>query len=553
VQQEDERPDPPRPRATSTAARDANDPSAADDELPSTPRGLTDLLLGDTLSVDEIDGVREALAAHGATGLPELIRLVASERHAAWACVRLQELGAAAAPAAQVLARCLVEDRAVGPAAQALVAIGAAGAAAVLPLLASDDPDVRAVALDTIGRIGAVPREGEPLLFRAASDGDEVVRCRAAFALRAVEADRPRVVETLVRMLGDEARDVRHAALHTLRELVDLLEARTGTLVAHAERRPDDLLDVMHLLREIGPTATMEALRSPVAELRATAARYADVEDAAVRARLVELLDDEDAGVSIASLVSLSCLDEPPVPAVRRAAAILADQSRPVLSGDLRAPYDEVAKRRAAATIAVAQVLRGAAPLDTLLPSLADRQGDVRVTAARALLRVAPATDLPRVLDAVRPLWHDEGLPDDLRVEIAAEVGVRQGAGTEVVPWLAKYAESGAVLRVESLAALGRIADPRATEVLLGQLDVVIWEVRVAAIAALGGQVESDPRVSVALVEQLRKGPRGEVREAAATALARVHSRPEVRAALEAAKLDRVPAVRAAAKAALGE
>jgi HEAT repeat protein len=352
-------------------------------------------------------------------------------------------------------------------------------------------------------------------------------------------------------MLRDDEEDVRHAALSTLRDPVDLLEPHIGTLVAHAERCREDLRDVMHVLSEIGPTATLVALRSPVEEVRELAADWAEAEDPVVRARLVELLADEAPEVAAEAFTALSRLDEPPPEVVQRAAAVLAAPWPAEASGDMGAWMRESNRRTAAVRIAEEQIRQGAASVRALLPSLADQSDRVRGTAACAIVRSAPAAELSRVLDAVRPLWHDDGLALDVRFSIALEVGARQGAGTEVVPWLASYAERGDVRRVEALEALGRIADPRAATVLLGQLDVVIWDVRVSAVAALGGHVGSDSRVAAALIEQLQAAPRAEVRAAAATALKRVRERTDVRAALLAARSDPADSVRNAVAAAL--
>ena len=98
-------------------------------------------------------------------------------------------------------------------------------------------------------------------------------------------------------------------------------------LVAHAERCPEHSSDVVRILDALGPGAVLVAMRSPAAEVRRSAANWGDPDDPAQRARLVELLADDAPGVSLAALASLAQLDDPPQEAVRRAAAILADQA----------------------------------------------------------------------------------------------------------------------------------------------------------------------------------------------------------------------------------
>ena len=155
----------------------------------------------------------------------------------------------------------------------------------------------------------------------------------------------------------------------------------------------------------------------------------------------------------------------------------------------------------------------GPGVVEALVPALADRDAEVRRSAARSLGELKD----PRSLDALLAALRDTS--GGVAQEAAAAVG-NIGDPRAVGPLVAAargQTSQGANLAV--VEALGRLADPRALDLLLQRLDHPDPKLVAAAALALGSF--KDPLAADALIAKLEHGHES-VRVAAADSLARI-------------------------------
>ena len=168
----------------------------------------------------------QALSRIGPTpqDVPALVGAVASrDRYvAAFAAWSLGNLGAAAEPAVDALARALAREDTDIVVASALARIGPAAHAAVPELvraLGSDDDALRWRAARTLGRIGPAAEAAVAPLVATLADPNGVVRAHAARALGRIGAGAKPAAAALQRATGDREVWVRDEAREALERL----------------------------------------------------------------------------------------------------------------------------------------------------------------------------------------------------------------------------------------------------------------------------------------------------------------------------------------------
>jgi HEAT repeat protein len=185
------------------------------------------------------------------------------------------------------------------------------------------------------------------------------------------------------------------------------------------------------------------------------------------------------------------------------------------------------------------------AAIPALLTALGDEQLDVRLGAAQALVQMRHAA-------AVGPILRALALPGRWPLQRATELlyGFGQLA---VLPLRQLLADRTQVptpaMQAVALNVLGMLGAREAAPEVLGWLEHVEPELRVAAARALGGM--RDPSTGAALARALRDDA-WEVRSTAAKALGQLHERSAI-VALDAALADPVWWVRYNAAQALAE
>jgi len=421
---------------------------------------------------------------------------------------------------------------------EALIQIGSAAVAPLLPLLGTDDPDVRKFAVDVLGDIRDAV--AVPALLEKLKDGDENVRVAAAEALGKIR-DR-RAVDALIACLSASDQSwLDYAAAEALGEIGD---ARAlGPLMAALDR--SSLREpVLESLGKIGNASTLPPLISGLADpLRivrevsvvALAAVYrksasADRERivAAVRSgiqdRVLPLLDElidtsggelqkaaaavlgwagrPSAVPKLLSLLRSEDMEEPVAQALRSAGTVAVPQ----LIDRLR--DDNVLVRRTAAMV-LGELGRREAE-DALIAMLDDENGHVRGAAADSLGRFASrkaAAPLLRLLEdeyenvqesAIRALGAigDESVLDGLLQDFTArDAGMRRNIvrllgrfGTERASDALAFAlkDEEPDVRKAVVVALDSVRDGRALRPLLLAITDDDPEVRMLAAEALG-------------------------------------------------------------------
>lgn len=208
--------------------------------------------------------------------------------------------------------------------------------------------------------------------------------------------------------------------------------------------------------------------------------------DAGRRRDALDRLLAQPTPVPIAVLQKL--LTDPDVD-VRARATLLAGRRQfvsllPTLVGRLTDPE---AKLRAAAAQALAcfspeQLARSREAAPALERATADSEGDVRLAALEALLKL-PRERLLASLDAVARAIEDE--------RVAIRLAATEGAGQLrhrqlLVPLLGRLNDPAREVRSAALEALGQINDPRVAPALMRQASEGPDEVRSQALLALG-------------------------------------------------------------------
>lgn len=315
------------------------------------------------------------------------------------AAVALAQLAPEAVGALPTLALALRHGnpRVVEPAAQGVVRFGAAGARAVVGLLADRDPLRRVQGAELLGTIGAAAGDVAADLLPLLSDPDAHVRDGAIVAYARIGRPSPDAVPALVRAIEEASGEVLDGALEALAMLGPAAEAAAPTLTAMLDRG-DPRIRLLSLTTwcRIDPdgTETLERLRRGVADPDPGLRRAAwDVllsregGRAEALGALAEAPKDPDILRRAAAIESLGGVGTDATPHVEAIAAALVRGPLPV--------------RREAAR-ALGRLGGGSLPSqEALLVALSDPDAEVRAEASRAigLLAGAEAPVPPRLLD----------------------------------------------------------------------------------------------------------------------------------------------------------
>ena len=318
-------------------------------------------------------------------------------------------------------------------------------------LVSDTSAAVRRTAVSTLGRFRQA--SSYAVLTRALSDGEPAVRAQAISSLARLRD--PRAYQAFVSVLNDDSPDVRNAAVRALGAVKDST-AVPGLIQALGDDEEKVRLSAVNALREFDDARTLgpytSLLSDPSAEVRVAAARG-----------LGELDDD----AVIAPLTSAAQRDS--VPGVRRAAlGGLARFYRPTVVAPMMA-------------------------------ALSDDESAVRITAARAIRRLAEfhrgrraqahnsyagmVDALPRAVPAlIATIDHDDS---DVREAVARTLGYLRDARA-VEPLIKALQDGASDVRKEAINALGRIHDERAIDPIIELLQDADSEVRRTAVRTLG-------------------------------------------------------------------
>jgi HEAT repeat protein len=371
-----------------------------------------------------------SLADMGDEALPLLMEAVKHPRSRYWATIALTEMGEAAAPATDLLAK-EVEEGELDEKLQAILALAAIGpkAARTAPLVAkaleSQETALRFAAAFALGKLRAA--EGDGPLERAAADPDECLASVASWARAQLHPDDSGLLtEAVARLrkgLDNESATIREGSAASLSDLAGRLDG---------------------------------------AGRKALAAKFAD------------LLNDADPAVSLAAGAGLIRLGGAAVealrprladPAVRSAVleilAAIGPAAKPALDDLLKGLSDADPVHRGETVIALAALgsdAQAAVPQLQNILAAADAAPELRYTAAYALGRIGPAAKV-----AERPLLEMSQSKDELMATVAvwALLNINPEEKTHVetaIPLLRRALRGDRELvRIEAAVALGDI------------------------------------------------------------------------------------------------
>ena len=371
-----------------------------------------------------------SLADMGDEALPLLMEAVKHPRSRYWATIALTEMGEAAAPATDLLAK-EVEDGELDEKLQAILALAAIGpkAARAAPLVAktleSQETALRFAAAFALGKLRAA--EGDGPLERAAADPDEGPASVASWA--------------------------------------------------RAQRHPDDsglLNEAVARLRKGLDNESATIREGSAASLSDLAGRLDDAGKQALAKKFADLLNDADPAVSLAAGAGLIRLGGAAVetlrprladPAVRSAVleilAAIGPAAKPALDDLLKGLSDADPVHRGETVIALAALgsdAQAAVPQLQNILAAADAAPELRYSAAYALGRIGPAAKV-----AERPLLEMSQSKDELMATVAvwALLNINPEEKTHIetaIPLLRRALRGDRELvRIEAAVALGDI------------------------------------------------------------------------------------------------
>lgn len=453
-----------------------------------------------------------ALAAIGASAVPELRTLLESEERTnvrAEAIMALGRIGGPSKPSVKDLIGLLAdeEDRLRR---EAIVALGRIGDAAREPLLVaarSDAEVVRAGAIEALGAVGVSSPGDVDIIITATNDEKSLVRTAAIGSLSKLDIPDDKRKMILVAGLADSEPSVRLAVVNTLaddrktlrsieRELVELLTADDDGVAWHAafllQRRGHDaaavLLEVAtdddcrvrqlgRALSLIGSPITPElfaAMEHPHPRVRRAAAlalgeiRPIQADTATLLARG---LDDEDASVQLACLESIGRL---------------GSSGRDALAAvRVKLDHDSAQMRTTAIDVVARIAPRDPTLIEDLIKMAGDHDPSVQCRAIEAITATGPIgrKAIPIVVNRLR------SADEDVRLAAATMIGSHGSGAGEALPALTQLlADSDHQWRLkilETISRLGAAAKPAVAELAL-LLDDPSEEIRESALDAIG-------------------------------------------------------------------
>jgi HEAT repeat protein len=371
-----------------------------------------------------------SLADMGDEALPLLMEAVKHPRSRYWATIALTEMGEAAAPATDLLAK-EVEEGELDEKLQAILALAAIGpkAARTAPLVAkaleSQETALRFAAAFALGKLRAA--EGDGPLERAAADPDECLASVASWARAQLHPDDSGLLtEAVARLrkgLDNESATIREGSAASLSDLAGRLDGAGRKALA---------AEFADLLNDADPAVSLAAgaglIRLGGAAVEALRPRLADP---AVRSAVLEIL------------------------------AAIGPAAKPALDDLLKGLSDADPVHRGETVIALAALgsdAQAAVPQLQSILAAADAAPELRYTAAYALGRIGPAAKV-----AERPLLEMSQSKDELMATVAvwALLNINPEEKTHVetaIPLLRRALRGDRELvRIEAAVALGDI------------------------------------------------------------------------------------------------
>ncbi len=482
--------------------------------------------------------------------------------------------------------------------------------AALIELLQDQDTQIRTAAARALGRMGTKAREAVPDFAEALHDPEPIVRAAAAQALGKMGPEAKEAVPALIKALGDKSSYAQRQVFNT---------GPRGDIVAFGNRDVYVRVVAAEALGKMGPEAAdaipaLQALlkdeQASVREMGAEVLGQMGEQAAAAIPALRELLRDEQVPVrtkaaEVLGRMGPNAKEALPTlaetlydkdPNVRAHAAWALGQIGPAAKStipDLSRLLDDEAKCSATGVLQdddldsldfsqqhgghfmvpvmhsgpqrpVRTVAAEALSRIGLQELLTDRQAEVRLSAARTLVRMGP-TAAAATADLIVAL-HDEswevrgsaaealgnigseahsavadlqGLLDDEQAPVREAAAVACGKigpkAAPAVPDLTRLLEDekGSV-RKAAVVALGRIGPAARTAVpaLTESLRDSDRDVRAAAAATLG-ELGPDARTAILVLKELLTDESAQVRRTAAEALGRIGALEQEKAAQE--------------------
>jgi HEAT repeat protein len=405
-----------------------------------------------------------SLADMGDEALPLLMEAVKNPRSRYWATIALTEMGEAAAPATDLLAK-EVEEGELDEKLQAILALAAIGpkAARTAPLVAktleSQETALRFAAAFALGKLRAA--EGDEPLERAAADPDECLASVASWARAQLHPDDSGLLnEAVARLrkgLDNESATIREGSAASLSDLARRLDdAGKQALAKEFADLLNDADPAVSLAAGAGLIrlggAAVEALRPRLTD---PASRSAVLEIlAAIGPAAKPALDDLLKGLSDAdpvhrgeTVIALAALGSDAQAAVPQLQNILA-------------AADAAPELRYSAAYALGSIGPAAKAAEQLLRESSQSKDELMATVAVwALLKIDPEdkthfeTAIPLLRRALR------GEREMARIEAAVALGDIGPAAAGAVPILELVSEDDSSKAVRSAAAeaLGKI------------------------------------------------------------------------------------------------
>lgn len=403
-----------------------------------------------------------SLADMGDEAVPLLIEALKNPRSRYWATIALTEMGEAAAPAIDLLAKEVAEGE-LDEKLQAILALAAIGpkAASTAPLLVktleSQETALRFAAAFALGKLRAA--DGDKPLERTTADPDECLASVAAWARSQLHPDdRSLLDDAIARLrkgLDSESATVREGSAASLSDLAARLDESGRKALA---------VEFADLLNDADPAVSLSA-----------------------GAGLIRL-----GGDAVETLRGR--LADPAVrPAVLEILAAIGPAAAPALDDLVKGLSDADPTYRGEAAVAIAALgpaARTAVPQLQNMLQAADSPAELRYSAAYALGRIGPAAESSEGM--LRKMVQS---PDELLATVAAwallKVDPDDKAHAEVaIPMLRRALRGERELaRIEAAVALGEIGAAAAGAIPI--LELVSEEdsskaVRSAAAEALG-------------------------------------------------------------------
>jgi HEAT repeat protein len=187
---------------------------------------------------------------------------------------------------------------------------------------------------------------------------------------------------------------------------------------------------------------------------------------------------------------------------------------------------------------------RASGPLLDILGNLSETRA-IRSSAVRALANLG--TPRAEILQALEKVYRDPLTSDNLSYTVLLYLGYMQA--TESLPLLSEaLSHSNSMIRFKAAQALGMLSSDDAIGVLLSHMETEGDPMVRAEMVQAIGQTQN-PATEAALIQALRSDQESLVRFNAAIMLGKFKTlSPEARSALEAARDDASPSVRAKVK-----